>query len=430
MFKSKVKDLTLILSMIVFCGLFSGCYDKREVDDLAYAVGIGFDKGKTDSLKLTLQFAVPLSIGGGGGSSRGGGEGAKSLMISVETPTLYAGLNMVNDSLSKQVNLSHAKVIVFSEELAREGLSRYVHAIVRGREFRPSMYVAVSRGAAEDYLKSIKPLLDPSPAKYYELTYSKNYTGFIESVQFHDFYFSTESYNRQATAVLAGVGKYKDSSEFNTNNSTFKEKGRPFPLEGDFKAGDMPKIGDLKGEVMGSAVFKGDKMVGEIDGEETGYHLMLSNKYNNAYWSIPDPHKKDYFVVLNIKKSKNPIYKVDLIDGKPNIYVKVILEADIESIQSNENYEEKSEILEKAVESFLKEGIIRFLNKTAKEFNCDICGFGKNMQWKFLTWKEWENFKWLDKYKNSTFNVDVDLKIRRPGLIIRSVKPVTVKEGE
>jgi len=43
------------------------------------------------------------------------------------------------------------------------------------------------------------------------------------------------------------------------DNSSYQEKGREFPLEGDFKAGDMPKVGTIKSEVMGLAVFNGSK---------------------------------------------------------------------------------------------------------------------------------------------------------------------------
>jgi len=46
-------------------------------------------------------------------------------------------------------------------------------------------------------------------------------------------------------AVLADISKFEKSDDINMDNSSYQEKGREFPLEGDFKAGDMPKVGTI-----------------------------------------------------------------------------------------------------------------------------------------------------------------------------------------
>jgi len=54
----------------------------------------------------------------------------------------------------------------------------------------------------------------------------------------------------------------------------------------------MPKVGTIKSEVMGLAVFNGSKMVGELDGEETQLQLMLEGNFGYSYVTIPDPRRK------------------------------------------------------------------------------------------------------------------------------------------
>ena len=185
--KHKLKYISLILIFIILSASIAGCYDLREVDDMAYAIAIGLDEGENNFLKLTLQFAAPLTLSTGGSGSSGD-EKKNTNMITVETPTLYAGLNMINVSLSKQVNLSHAKLIVFSEEIAKKGLTKYLHALVRRREVRPGMYIAIARTSAENYIEKIKPILDPHPAKFYELLFAaSSYTGFFSTNELHDF---------------------------------------------------------------------------------------------------------------------------------------------------------------------------------------------------------------------------------------------------
>ena len=428
--RNAVRIICLVFSIFLICGIFSGCYDRREIDELAYVIAIGFDKGITNVLKITLQIAVPKALGGGGGS---GGEGGQSTTITtVETSSIYAGLNMINNYVSKQINLSHAKAIVFSEELAREGIQKYMHSLIRGKEFRGNMNIVVARGSAEDYICSIKPILEINPAKYYEMNYSSyKYTGFTSNTQLLDFYIQEESTTEQAVATLAGVGKYKSSQDFTLEVSTYKGKGEPYPYGGDFKAGDIPKTGEVKGEIMGLAVFDGDKMVGELDGKETTFYLMLNGKYNYSYVSIPDPMYKNDVVMLNMSQSRRPVRKVEIVDGKPKIKIKILLEADILSIQSGKNYDnvENLPLLEITTEDFIKKGMLDFLNKTSKDFKSDICGFGRDVKGRFLTWKEWENFKWLSRYKDSEFDLFVDLKIRRSGQIIRSI-PMQTSGGE
>ena len=423
---SRICSFALLLFLI--CGLLSSCYDKREIDDLAYVVAIGFDEGKTNFLRITLQIAKPGAIAGGGSREGGGGGGEKPYMITtVEAPTLYSALNMVNTYVSRQINLSSAVAIIFSKSLAEKGVEHLVNAITRQREFRPNMYMVVSRTTAEEYINNVKPVLEKNPSKYYYLNFTTyRYTSFSANTQFGRFSNYMDSQDRQAVAILCGINKNESTGNITTTNSTYSKKGRAFPLEGDFKAGDVPRTGEDKSETMGLAVFDGEKMVGELDGEETAYYLFITGEFKNAYWTFPDPQEKDRFVLLNIRQNRKPQTQVNLVNGKPQIKIKVLLEADILSIQSGINYErgENTKKLEESVISFLDEGITRLLAKTAGEYHSDIFGLGSAVRSKFLTWDEFEAFSWKSRYKESSFNVEVNLKIRRTGLIAGSSKAV------
>jgi spore germination protein KC len=427
--------LLIILSFISFCLLF-GCYDRREVDEMAYVMGIGLDKGKTpNSLMMTLQIAVPKAIGSGGGGDGGGGGGGggqnqSTTITTLETPSIFSGINMVNNYESKQISLSHTQVVVFSEELARDGVEKYLHSLIRGREFRGSVFIVVTKGTAAEYLKNVKPLLEINPSKFYRMEYKAHrYTGFTADTTLLNFYLKSECYCSQAVATLAAVGRFKDTEDINIEGSTYKQKGTDYPLGGDYTAGNIPRSGENKAEIMGLAVFDGGKMVGELDGAETTYYLMVTGEYGYSYITVPDPLDENSFVLLDVKKRRNPIRKVNMVDGKPQIDVQIDLEADILSIQSGINYEDpkNNKVLEKSVEDFMGERMLLFLKKTSEEYGTDICSFGEKIRTKFITWDDWANFKWLDRYKDSKFSVKVTFKIRRPGLIIRSV-PVTSTE--
>lgn len=438
--KTYNKIIVLVLMAMIFSTIMSGCYDSREIDDQTYVVALGFDNGKLNPLRLTVQYAIPIALGGGGtparagsGDSNGGGKqtGTQTIGITVvETPSIYSGLNMINNYIGKQLNMSHAVVAVFSKELANSGkMFDYVHAMIRGREFRPNLNIAISRDTAEDYIRSVKPVQETNPAKYYELKFSTyKYTGLTANTQLSRFYSRQESLTAQSVATLVGVGNYDASSEIDPDISTYREKGRDKPMMGDYKAGDIPKSGEIKGETLGLAVFDGKIMVGELDGEETTLQLIASGEFDHAYLTFTDPLKKGAYVILNVRQNRSPSYKIDIKDKKPKIALNIKLEGDYLSIQSGIDYEvDNLRLFESYAENYIKKEMLRFLDRTTKEFQSDICGFGRYAKLKFLTWDAWEKYDWLSRYKNSTFDITVDLKVRRTGLMIRSIPPLSTK---
>ena len=68
--------------------------------------------------------------------------------------------------------------------------------------------------------------------------------------------------------------------------------------------------------------------------------------------------------------------------------------------------------IEEACNNYFQKIISEYLYKTAKEYNSDIDGFGRYAVKYFVTLQDWDNYNWLDNYQNSTFNVEVDSKVK------------------
>lgn len=417
--KKKVISIFLIIIQLT---IISSCYDAREIDDVTYIIAIGADKGPGDTFKFTFQYLIPGSAPGGAGGT-GGGESSNITNVSILAPSLMGALTILNELTGKQANVSHTVLTVTSEELSKKGVSAYAREMRRNKEFRPNTIVTVSRGSAEDYLKSINLNQESDPTKFYQLIFeSKSLTGFNTGTNIFEFYGRMTSKAISPVADLVGVGNISSSNELSTDASTYKEKDHVLPLEGDYKAGDIPQTGNQNGELMGIAVFDGDKMVGELDGNETMSYLMIIGEFKRGILTLSDPKVKEKLVSLIIKQRKKPQIQVKMKNGSPDIKVKIDLEADIVAIHSDVNYEtiENLPILEKTGSAFIKKDTELMLNKVASDYKSDIFGFGKYMRKQFLTWDEWSNFNWLSKFQYSNFKVDVDLKIRRPGLMIRT----------
>ncbi len=398
---------------------------------MAYPLAVGIDTANLVYVRVSLKIAIPGGSTQSGVSGGGGGQGNQaSYVTTAESDSINSALNLIENYIGKQINLSHTKQIVISEDLARMGgLHRFIHGIIRGRQFRPTTNIFVCYGPADEFLKASSEIFTMNEAKYYELVNgSYTYTGFGVDSTVRSFYNSMESRYSQPVVALEAVNIYSSVDEFNLSNSTALQKGRDTPHPGDYKAGMIPRIGGPRTEIMGIALFRNDMMVGTMDGEGAKFYLITSGKFQTSFLSVPDPIDEGSFIVLRIRQNRSPSYTVKIEDDKPHINLKINLEGDFASIQSSANYEDIGNIAiaEKATEEFLKEGIMRYLEDTAKKYNSDINGFGAKARMLFPNWEKWDDYNWLEKYKDSVFNLKVSFKIRRTGLLVRSL----MTEGE
>ncbi len=108
--------IILLIIVIIFFTISNGS-SVSSIDELAYVVAIGFDVGKSEDLSITFQINMPSSSkeqSSGDSSS----EGPSSVINTVECNSFDVGVNLLNSYLSKKVNMTHCKYLIFSEELA------------------------------------------------------------------------------------------------------------------------------------------------------------------------------------------------------------------------------------------------------------------------------------------------------------------------
>ena len=166
-------------------------------------------------------------------------------------------------------------------------------------------------------------------------------------------------------------------------------------------------------DVVGLAVFKNDKLVGELTAIETVCHLIIINELEECIISIPSPFDSDSVIDLYINTQKDTKNKVEIINGSPYISCDVKLEARILSANENSNYFEKEnlELIKSYANSYMKNEIENYLYKTAKDYKADIAKFGKFAVHHFWTWQDWLDYNWCGNYGDSFFNVDVNVDV-------------------
>lgn len=398
---SRIRKIFAIIILVLLLVIsITDYYGIKGIDNLAYVVAIGLDVGDKEDLKLSLQISIPNSSD----SSSGGSSSQSSSVVvdSIECPSINTGINLFNSYLGKEVNLSHCKVLVISEELAARGVSEYLYTLTNDIQFRNDSNIIISKCDANSFLNYSAPSLDKVSARYYEIApTSSEYTGYTESTVINEFFSSiTDSYS-DPVAVLGAINA-GTSQGSNTSSSSY------------YSAGQTPISGEPGVETMGLAVFNDDKLVGELNGFESICHLIISNKLKNAQIRIPSPIEGLEYIDLNIELDKNTKSSLFLVNGTPYITSKVSINAKMQSMNGNIdlNNDEVIAKIEQVSSDFLKQNISNYLYKTSKNLHADIDSFGLYASKYFSTTSQWEEYNWLSHYKDSFFDVTVDFNLR------------------
>lgn len=423
--------LALAFSLLVL----PGCWGSKETDEVAYVLVAGFDKGEKDDIVVTANIANPREIAGVSGGGEGGGGGGSSagtVTLSVESYAPIAALNLLSTVVDRQISLSHTRAYVFSEELAREGTGRWLIALSRYREVRGTAQIFVCRGKASDYINTNKPALETSPAKQFELiaNLSGNH-GLYPSVQFVEFYSHIKSFSAQALAPLVAIHEGGlESADSEMNKVGDSELGK-------YTAGEIPVAGESKSQVMGTAAFRGDKMVGTLNGQETRYYLLLKGDFVHGLTSIPDPFsegqaEKVALIGFQLHQGSKPQYRT-YIDENGNVFidVEIFLEPEIVASTSFVSFErpDLKPVLEEAISKYIEQGCNTLVKRAQEEFRSDIFGFGYYVKRNFWTIKPWEEFNWLGRFPDAQVNITVHSNIRRTGLMLKTTPLVNGDEG-
>ena len=407
------KNTLTVILLIFMLFTLSGCrvISNISIDDLAYVIALGIDLGDYESIKLSLQISTLLSGGSSGSSNGSEGQSSTFTVDTIDCSSIDSGINLINTYINKTLELSHCRAIIISEEVAEKGISPYIYTLMNKVDIRPDCNILICRGLASEYLNNSQPQEENVVSRYYDIgTNYKENNGYTEDISLSNFFSRLNDTFGQPHAVLTSI-----------NSETIQDT--------DKKTSNTDLAGETKiqstsshPQTMGLAVFRGDVLVGELNGLETVCHLLLTNKLGSYTMSIPDPFNSHDNIDLYINMRKDTDIDIDLINGSPYIKCKISVNARILSLNndSKELNDQKAKQIEAYSNKYLEDQIYNYFNKVCKEYKSDIDELGKYVVSKFLTWEEWTDYNWLNNYQNSTFKIEVDTAVKSGYLIMES----------
>jgi spore germination protein KC len=365
--------------------LLSGCWDRTEVNDLALIVGLGIDQTKNGKIRLTVEIVVPKSVGGGGQMMGGGGAGGGETIIKSGTGVTVAdAISNLQEKLSRRVFWGHTKVIVFGEKAAKAGIRQHLDFLSRNPEARLRSNVLVSKGTAKSVLELVPPIEQSSSEVLRELSESQ----LLLRVTVKDV---LQMLSGDTGAAALPMVKIKPP-----------EKGKQEQQTVAF--------------IQRTAIFKKDKMIGDIDDQLTRGVLWLRNEIKEANITITPKGEKGNITATLIRAHTELIPKYE--KGKWKMIVKATAEDDIilngtKLDLLNPKY---TKMIEKELENEMNKRIRNTLKKVQKEMKADIFGFADIFHRKYP--REWNRVKnrWEEIFPTVEVVVKTKAYVRRPGI--------------
>lgn len=366
MSKNFVKSCWKIL--ILFAVLLqSGCGFK-DIDKRFFVVSIGVDLVKDSPKKyfVSLKFAIPSATKDSPN---------EFVIVSEKANSMSEAVRIIKTKVDKEIDFSHAKIIVLSEELVKErGNAGIYYWFTRRRDVQSIAWTAIGKPSALDVLK-VKPKseLMPSNALILSLGKDGSETPYIISEFLFDLKYKLVE--RGIDPILPIIEAKKDLLEINT-------------------------VG----------IFDKSRMKLTLIPEETKLLNFLRNREEKSAIKV---QKGKTTIVIDTQKVKTK-YKIFTPKGKdPFIEVNLSVKGTMEEASRNVPYG-KLPVYEKVTEKSLNKEIGDILLKVQKE-NLDPIGFGLRYRSRHFNNDDWE--EWQRIYPTITFKVNSKVQIDDTGLI-------------
>ncbi|EHB68243.1 MULTISPECIES: Ger(x)C family spore germination protein [Paenibacillus] len=387
------RILALILLHIVVTLLLSGCWNRRELNELAIAVAAGVD-WVDDRYRLTVQVAIPGQVT----SKKSGGPQAPATLYTAEGDTIFEASRRMTQVSPRKIYFSHLRMFLMDEAMAREGIAKVLDLLSRDHEFRPDFYLVITRGATAEETLKIMTQMETIPA-------NKLY----ESLQT-----SEKAWSASMTVTLDELINDLTSS------------GKHPVLTGLIITGDRD-IGrtrknveniDTPGQLKysGLAVFKLDKLIGWLNEKDSRNYRLISGDVKSSVSFIPC--KNEGKIIIETLRTDSKL-KGRIVESRPEMDIRINMEGNIGAVEcSGLDLSEPATVreLEAEMEENLKRSLESVVDKVQSKFKVDIFGFGEAFRRSHpREWKEMEK-TWNERYfPNLKTNIHVDYKIRRTG---------------
>ncbi|ARK30699.1 Ger(x)C family spore germination protein [Halalkalibacter krulwichiae] len=390
-----MRRVTLIPISLIILLCLSGCWDRKEINEVTLVTGLALEAGEGDTFSLTIEGINASEL------DPSMSEGlTPSITYELKGLTMAELLTKMNMGITRELNFSHARTLIVDEQVAKQGLSKFLQFLEKSGQFRNDFQIIVARGvSASDVITTTYPIQKVPSLKIYEqiTTIEENWGGYPQTA-LPDFIFSLTAVGKEPVAAAVTVTGNPDKGSNIENNKEL----------------------DLRAliEFDGMALFEDDQLKGFLSVEETRNYMWIQDIDQTTTSARCG---EDGFFAMEIFNSHTKI-DTEFVDLVPKINVQIVVEGDIhdnqcpDSLDDIKTYEKYQKLMKEHLETKLETTIA----VVQEDYGIDIFGFGEQ-----LRKQHYQQFKkhikdWNEEFKRADISVKASVYLRRDGMRTKS----------
>ncbi|MCM3718665.1 Ger(x)C family spore germination protein [Fictibacillus phosphorivorans] len=368
------------LSLLSVLLLLTGCWDQNVLNKTKLITAGGFDYTKDGKIITTA--SVPEA-----NAMESGKDSIENQIYTATGTTVRQSRFKLDREVSERLDISKNQIIILGEDAAKEDIYQLLDVFYRDPKSALNAKIAVAKGKASDVI-------------------SKKF---------------------EETKKAAGLGEYLRDSILSAEESSAVPRENiqtvcpvMFDPGQDFA---LPYLEALKRtiHIRGVALFRGQKMVGEIKEPLSVTYTMLTGKKHEIamnttkkIYKNKKPARLNY-VTIKVKKNKRS-FLVDVTpEGKISAKIKLKTKVTITEYPSD-NLSTPTEVrnIEKQLSKKLTKDAQTVIDKL-QAMNSDPFGVGRQVM--AFHYPVWERLNWEEEYPKIDFTASVDVEVIGHGII-------------
>ncbi|WP_054941434.1 Ger(x)C family spore germination protein [Paenibacillus ihuae] len=386
--------------------LLTGCWNSRELNDLAIVSGMGIDKlDGEEGYLVTFQIINPTSSA----PSTGAASNQPPVMVISSTDrTIFGALRKASRRMTRQLFFAHTQLVIVGEPLARSGVNNLFDIFERSHELRLNSAVLIAKNSDAASVLKLLTALESQPS-----------TGLVKKTQNTSRVWGE---NRRI-GVFEVINGITGEGDFTINGIQIVGSAEEGKKKSSLEQTEAPA-----GSIMsGLGVFKNGKLIYWLNGPESKGTQWLLDKLEETNVNINSSDSEED-ISVNIFYSKTTV-KIDLREGNPVFHIHIREEGSINEAGSFVDLSKEKE-LEKLKKQLAEQTAseVKQALKAAQERKADIFNFGNELK---RTHPElWETVKknWDSVFAEGELDLQVDAYIRSTGMRLKPYIPAEQKE--
>ncbi|MBO1511251.1 Ger(x)C family spore germination protein [Metabacillus bambusae] len=389
------RKIGVLVIIILLLNLLSGCWNRRELGELAITIGMGIDKSE-DQYVITTQVVIPGAVA----ATRAGSQKLPVMTYQEKGNTVFEAIRRMTTVSARKLYFPHLRILVIGEELAEEGIGEALDFISRDHHLRTDFYVVVAKDMKAENVLKVLPALEDIPANKLFSSLETSEKAWAPSIAVTLDELISELVSEGIQPHLSGIQIRGDVQEGEKVNNV-----QQIDPDVDLQYSEL-------------AVFKGEKLIGWLNESESKAVNYVLGNVKSTIGEVPCPEEKGKVAIEVIRTRTDLKAKVE--NGSPKGTIEIKVEGNVGDVQCKKLDLSKTKTiddLEKKSNKEVKKLIESSIKTVQEEFKVDVFGFGEAIHrsnpdyWKKVK-KEWD-----EKFADMPVEVKADVQIRRIGKI-------------